>query len=75
MDSDPRTQSILLDTGFCPDCQLISALERAKRLEGATFFEETHTNLAQSGQSAIPTDLDDVPEHFITFIEAKNDKG
>lgn len=49
-------------------------MERAKHLEEATFFESAHTAGAQAGQSSVPTDLD-VDEHFITFIEAVNDKG
>lgn len=43
-------------------------------LDEATFFEAAHTSAAQAGQSAVPTDLD-VDTHFITFIEALNDKG
>lgn len=52
-----------------------SALERAKALEEADFFETAHTAGAKAGQSAAPTDLDDVDHHFLTFIEAVNDKG
>ncbi|KAK1924210.1 peptidase C12, ubiquitin carboxyl-terminal hydrolase [Papiliotrema laurentii] len=49
-------------------------LERAKKLDEATFFESAHTTAAQAGQSAVPEDLD-VDTHFIAFIEAINDKG
>jgi ubiquitin carboxyl-terminal hydrolase L3 len=44
-------------------------------LDEADFFETAHKSAAQSGQSAVPTDLENVEEHFITFIEAENDKG
>jgi ubiquitin carboxyl-terminal hydrolase L3 len=52
----------------------MGGLERAKLLDEADFFEAAHTAAAQSGQSAVPTDLD-VDTHFITFIEAENSKG
>lgn len=44
-------------------------------LDEADFFETAHKSAAQSGQSAVPTDLENVEEHFITFIEAENVKG
>ena len=44
-------------------------------LDEADFFETAHKSAAQSGQSAVPTDLENVEEHFITFIEAENAKG
>jgi ubiquitin carboxyl-terminal hydrolase L3 len=44
-------------------------------LDEADFFETAHKSAAQSGQSAVPTDLENVEEHFITFIEADNGKG
>lgn len=50
------------------------ALDRAKLLDEADFFEKAHTAAAQTGQSAVPTDLD-VDTHFIAFIEAPNAKG
>jgi len=50
------------------------AVERATLLDNADFFQAAHTAAASSGQSAVPTDLD-VDTHFITFIEALNDKG
>ncbi|GFZ43898.1 hypothetical protein JCM24511_01618 [Saitozyma sp. JCM 24511] len=52
----------------------LTGLERAKLLDEADFFEAAHTAAAQTGQSAVPTDLD-VDTHFITFIEAENLKG
>ncbi|CAD6564744.1 MAG: ubiquitinyl hydrolase 1 [Tremellales sp. Tagirdzhanova-0007] len=52
----------------------LSAIDRAALLEKADFFENAHTSAAQSGQSAIPDDLD-VIHHFIAFIEAENSKG
>lgn len=58
------------------DTNLISpALERAKLLDKADFFETAHTAAAKSGQSAPPVDLDNVDTHFITFIEAVNIQG
>jgi len=51
-----------------------SAVDRAKVLEETDFFEAAHVTAAQSGQSAVPTDLD-VDTHFIAFVEAENDKG
>lgn len=51
------------------------ALERAKMLDEADFFETAHTAAAKSGQSAPPVDLDNVDTHFLTFIEAVNSKG
>jgi hypothetical protein len=51
------------------------ALDRAKMLEEADFFETAHTAAAQSGQSSVPTDLEDIEPHFITFIEAINGNG
>lgn len=50
------------------------AVERATLLDNADFFQAAHTAAASSGQSAVPTDLD-VDTHFITFIEALNEKG
>lgn len=44
-------------------------------LDEADFFETAHKSAAQSGQSAVPIDLENVEEHFITFIEAENSKG
>ncbi|RSH80913.1 ubiquitinyl hydrolase 1 [Apiotrichum porosum] len=52
----------------------LDPLARAKLLDEADFFEEAHTAAAQSGQSAVPTDLD-VDTHFIAFVEATNAKG
>ncbi|WRT66368.1 uncharacterized protein IL334_003323 [Kwoniella shivajii] len=66
-----------------PDSQLmkfkkeslpLSPLDRAKLLDTSEFFSTAHTSASQSGQSAIPEDLD-VDTHFIAFIEAVNDKG
>ncbi|WWC94181.1 hypothetical protein V866_001020 [Kwoniella sp. B9012] len=66
-----------------PDSQLmkfksaslpLSALDRAKLLDESDFFTQAHTSASQSGQSSIPDDLD-VDTHFITFIEAVNEKG
>ncbi|WWC89359.1 uncharacterized protein L201_004281 [Kwoniella dendrophila CBS 6074] len=66
-----------------PDSQLmkfksaslpLSPLDRAKLLDESNFFSEAHLSASQSGQSSIPDDLD-VDTHFITFIEATNEKG
>jgi ubiquitin carboxyl-terminal hydrolase L3 len=51
-----------------------SGVDKAKKLDEATFFEAAHTAAAQTGQSAVPTDLD-VDTHFIAFVEAINDQG
>ncbi|WOO85633.1 Ubiquitin carboxyl-terminal hydrolase isozyme L3 [Vanrija pseudolonga] len=50
------------------------ALDRAKLLDEADFFESAHTAAAQAGQSAVPDDLD-VDTHFIAFVQARNAKG
>lgn len=52
----------------------LGPVERAKLLDEADFFEAAHKAGAQTGQSAVPEDLD-IDTHFITFIEAANDKG
>lgn len=52
----------------------VSAMDRAKLLDEADFFEAAHTSAAQAGQSAVPEDLD-VDTHFIAFIEGVNGKG
>ncbi|WVQ99418.1 hypothetical protein IAU59_006552 [Kwoniella sp. CBS 9459] len=49
-------------------------IERAKLLDEAEFFSTAHTAAAQTGQSAIPEDLD-VTTHFIAFVEGVNEKG
>ncbi|OCF36844.1 ubiquitin carboxyl-terminal hydrolase L3 [Kwoniella heveanensis BCC8398] len=49
-------------------------IERAKLLDEADFFTAAHTAAAQTGQSAIPEDLD-VTTHFITFVEGVNENG
>jgi ubiquitin carboxyl-terminal hydrolase L3 len=54
--------------------QYITAVDRAKLLDEADFFEAAHSAAAQAGQSAVPEDLD-VDTHFIAFIEAENAKG
>jgi ubiquitin carboxyl-terminal hydrolase L3 len=43
-------------------------------LDTTDFFSAAHTAAAQTGQSAVPEDLD-VDTHFIAFIEAVNDAG
>ncbi|WVQ72587.1 hypothetical protein IAR50_002145 [Cryptococcus sp. DSM 104548] len=53
----------------------LSGLERAKLLDETTFFSDAHTSAAQEGQSSVPTDLDNVDEHFIAFVEAVNEDG
>ena len=47
---------------------------RAKLLDEADFFQVAHTAAAQTGQSAVPDDLD-VDTHFIAFVQAENDQG
>lgn len=56
------------------DNVLLAALERAKFLESADFFESAHKAASQSGQSAVPENVH-VDTHFIAFIEAENEKG
>lgn len=51
-------------------------MARAKLLDETEFFTEAHTTTAQGGQSVVPTgDAINVDNHFITFVQAKNDKG
>ncbi|ORY33958.1 peptidase C12, ubiquitin carboxyl-terminal hydrolase [Naematelia encephala] len=52
----------------------LNTVDRAKLLDESTFFSEAHTSAAQTGQSAVPTDLD-IDTHFIAFIEAENENG
>ncbi|WVQ82384.1 hypothetical protein IAT38_004512 [Cryptococcus sp. DSM 104549] len=52
----------------------LTGAERAKLLDETTFFSEAHTAASQTGQSAVPTDLD-VDTHFIAFVEGVNEKG
>ncbi|ODN79794.1 hypothetical protein L202_03697 [Cryptococcus amylolentus CBS 6039] len=53
----------------------LTGLERAKLLDETTFFSDAHTSAAQEGQSSVPTDLENVEEHFIAFVEAINEDG
>jgi ubiquitin carboxyl-terminal hydrolase L3 len=57
---------------FYNDTKDMTGLERAKALDEATFFEEAHKRVAESGQSSVPRtaeELDDVDLHFISFVE------
>jgi ubiquitin carboxyl-terminal hydrolase L3 len=59
-------------TKFYNDTKDMTGLERAKALNDATFFEEAHKRVAESGQSSVPRtaeELDDVDLHFISFVE------
>ena len=53
---------------------VVVAIDRAKLLDEADFFEAAHSAAAQSGQSAVPDDLE-ASGHFIAFIAADNEKG
>lgn len=44
-------------------------LERAQILETTTLFENIHAELASSGQTPVPTNLD-TDLHFTCFVEA-----
>ncbi|BEI81329.1 hypothetical protein CcaverHIS002_0204890 [Cutaneotrichosporon cavernicola] len=55
----------------------LDPLARAKLLDETEFFSEAHTATAQSGQSEVPTGdaLENVDNHFLAFVQAKNEKG
>jgi ubiquitin carboxyl-terminal hydrolase L3 len=51
-------------------------MARAKLLDETEFFSEAHTATAQSGQSEVPTgDAINVDNHFLAFVQAKNEAG
>jgi ubiquitin carboxyl-terminal hydrolase L3 len=57
---------------FYQDTKDLSGIEKAKALDAATFFEEAHKRVAESGQSAVPRtadELENVDLHFISFVE------
>ncbi|KAJ9095091.1 hypothetical protein QFC20_006741 [Naganishia adeliensis] len=58
-------------TKFYNDTKHLTGLERAKALDEATFFEEAHKRVAETGQSSVPRaeELEDVDLHFISFVE------
>ncbi|WVR07037.1 hypothetical protein IAU60_004076 [Kwoniella sp. DSM 27419] len=60
---------------FKAACTALSPVERAKLLDEADFFTAAHTAAAQSGQSAIPEDLENVDNHFIAFVEGYDENG
>ncbi|GHJ85334.1 hypothetical protein NliqN6_1736 [Naganishia liquefaciens] len=63
---------------FYSDTRDMTGIERAKALDEATFFEDAHKRVAESGQSSVPRtaeELDDVDLHFISFVEGTAEDG
>ncbi|TXT11899.1 uncharacterized protein COLE_02309 [Cutaneotrichosporon oleaginosum] len=54
----------------------LDAQKKADLLDETDFFSEAHTATAQSGQSEVPSGAAlDVDNHFIAFVQAKNEAG
>ncbi|KAJ9125551.1 hypothetical protein QFC22_000513 [Naganishia vaughanmartiniae] len=57
---------------FYQETKDLSGVDKAKALDAATFFEEAHKRVAETGQSTVPRtaeELDQVDLHFISFVE------
>ncbi|KAJ9100102.1 hypothetical protein QFC19_005782 [Naganishia cerealis] len=57
---------------FYQETKDMSGVEKAAALDAATFFEEAHKRVAESGQSTVPRtaeELEQVDLHFISFVE------
>ncbi|KAJ9109204.1 hypothetical protein QFC21_000533 [Naganishia friedmannii] len=57
---------------FYQETKELSGIDKAKSLDAATFFEEAHKRVAESGQSTVPRtaeELEHVDLHFISFVE------
>ena len=54
---------------FHSKTKAMTAMERAKFLEGDDSLEDAHGATANQGQSAVPDATDDVNLHFICYVE------